>query len=105
MLTSQPTSRSFVIRRISRGHQITLPKDFLLHNHLQVGDAVQMTEQNGCLTIQPLALTDTRKQQLLQKIESLFQTADQADRGDLPTDEDQLLTLIDQEISSPSSIR
>lgn len=91
-----------LIRKISRGHQITLPPCFLKENDLHIGDTVEILEQEGKVIIQPLiSETSIEKRQLISKIKALFERIDSdLAESSSPTNEEQLLEEINREIES-----
>lgn len=88
-----------VIRRISRGHQVTLPPRFLKKNDLHVGDAVEIFEEEGKITIQPITITNSQeKSRLIQTVQDLFAQIDsQTSEIQLKNEED-ILKVINNEI-------
>jgi len=91
------TTRKKLVRRISRGHQVTLPPHFLTANNLHTGDNVEVIEEEGKVIIQPF--DSTNKRELIEKIQILFGQIDK-NKSTLPIDEQLLLATIDQEIEA-----
>ncbi len=89
-----------IIRRISRGHQVTLPPHFMKENGLHIGDAVEILEEKGKITIQPLIITDSQeKSRLIQTIQGLFGQIDsQVSKEGLSRNEEAILEIINNEI-------
>lgn len=79
---------------------MTLPPHFLKENDLHIGDSVEILEEEGKVTIQPITITSSRdKSRLIQTIQNLFSRID----NDIPEkekfkDEESALQIIDQEI-------
>lgn len=44
------------LRKIARGYQITLPSEFRNEFHLNVGNYVEVFEENGRLIIEPVEI-------------------------------------------------
>ena len=66
-ITAKPQK---VIRRISRGNQVTLPPHFLKENGLHIGDSVEILEEKGKVTIKPLTILGSQeKEHFIQKIQ------------------------------------
>ncbi len=99
-IKKQISSERKVIRRISRGHQVTLPPHFLKENDLHIGDSVEIFEEEGKVTIQPIAIISSKdKSRLIQTIQNLFSQID----NEIPEekkfkDEESVFEVIDQEI-------
>jgi bifunctional DNA-binding transcriptional regulator/antitoxin component of YhaV-PrlF toxin-antitoxin module len=95
-ITSKPQK---VIRRISRGHQVTLPPHFLKENGLHIGDAVEILEEKGKVTIQPLTILGSQeKEHFIQKIQNLFDKIDHQMIKKELGEEEVMLNMINQEI-------
>ncbi len=95
-ITAKPQK---VIRRISRGNQVTLPPHFLKENGLHIGDSVEILEEKGKVTIKPLTILGSQeKEHFIQKIQNLFDRIDhQVVKEDLG-EEEVMLNMINQEI-------
>ncbi len=90
-----------ILRRISRGNQVTLPPRFLKENDLHIGDTVEFIEETGRVTIQPMITAEALdKSRLIQKIQDLFFQMDtQIPEEKRVKDEQEALQVIDQEIN------
>jgi bifunctional DNA-binding transcriptional regulator/antitoxin component of YhaV-PrlF toxin-antitoxin module len=96
----QVSSQRKLIRRISRGHQVTLPPHFLKENGLHIGDSVEILEEKGKVTIQPVTIVGAQdKSRLIETIQSLFSEMDnQISKEKKLNGEELILQEINQEI-------
>ena len=78
------------LRKITRGYQITLPRFFRDKHHLEVGDVVELLEEDGNILIKPLRKED--RQNAAKRLISLLQ-ADALN----PMAEEDILTMIKEE--------
>jgi AbrB family looped-hinge helix DNA binding protein len=83
------TERS--LRKIARGYQITLPPEFRDEFHLNVGDYVEVSEENGRLIIEPVEI---KKKNIASQFDDIFKN--QKDR--LITSEDKILEMVRKEV-------
>jgi bifunctional DNA-binding transcriptional regulator/antitoxin component of YhaV-PrlF toxin-antitoxin module len=68
MKTQEETSKP-VIRKISRGYQITLPPEFREKAHVAIGDHVRIEQQGNVLIITPVT---GRRQQIADELAAVL---------------------------------
>lgn len=84
------------IRKITRGFQVTLPKEFRERHGLEVGDVVEMVEAGGELRVQPVEVTRKRRRDELNEV---FAQADaERDTALAVTTEEEALAMAEEEI-------
>lgn len=66
-----------IIRKISRGNQVTLPPKFVSAHHLDAGDPIEMIEQGDYLIIRvPAFSKNAEREKVIENIKTLFQEID-----------------------------
>lgn len=79
-------------RKITRGYQITLPRFFRDKHHLEIGDVVELLEEDGNILIKPLHKQD--RQNAAKRLINLLE--DQENALNTMAEED-ILSLIKEE--------
>ena len=90
MKTKEKTSKP-VIRKVSRGYQITLPPEFREKAHLTIGDHVRIKQEGDVLII--TAVTD-RRQQIADELAAIL--AEPTEDGEEFNDEEAMRFAIEQ---------
>lgn len=79
------------LRKITRGYQITLPRSFRDKHHLEVGDVIELLEEDGNILIKPL-----RRENRQNTARRLITLLEQQGDG-FPMTEEDLLSMIKEE--------
>jgi bifunctional DNA-binding transcriptional regulator/antitoxin component of YhaV-PrlF toxin-antitoxin module len=80
-----------VLRKVSRGYQITLPPEFRVKAHLTIGDHVRIEQQGDALII--TAVSD-RRQQIADELAAVL--AEPTEDGEKFNDEEAMRFAIEQ---------
>lgn len=93
MKTKEETSKDSkpVIRKVSRGYQITLPPEFREKAHLDIGDHVRIEQQGDVLII--TAVSD-RRQQIADELAAVL--AESTEGGEELSDDEAMRFAIEQ---------
>lgn len=90
-MNSMSTTEKLILRKISRGFQITLPSKFCQQTGLTVGDQIRIEQEDDRLIITPVY---SRRQQLARELTAAL--SEPVEGGDFVDEEEALCFAIDQ---------
>lgn len=89
------TTEKTALRKIARGFQVTLPKEFREKYNLTEGDYLEAREENGAVIYQPVTI-DRKK--IAAEMDNVFARLDKVNDEFTGMSEDEIMAVVDEQI-------